>query len=315
VRNHLTYSAFGELTSQSDPSVATQFGYTGREFEPATGVQYNRGRFYAPFTGKFLSPDPIGFSGGDPNLYRYVRNNPQSYTDPLGTLTVIPFIPRPEPDPDGFVTTFRESFLLGIASIRYQFDWAAWKILNHWLFGEGKPIRIKDSFTWTEYMTADNADTRGNGEEFPFLKTVQGKLKQIAEEMPLNTTKNIYPIIRSIELRDGYTTGYGLLHGPSRGFHVQGLATKKGTTCNDFQVNFDLRYSWADDIDPNYKSTTPGKEQFYVNIGKFISAIEGLTAPKDYQIDIGWDAKSLYSRRKGTKFNYVEGWPFAQKID
>jgi RHS repeat-associated protein len=88
VRNHLTYSAFGELTSQSDPSVATQFGYTGREFEPATGIQYNRGRFYAPFTGKFLSPDPIGFSGGDPNLYRYVKNSPVGAIDPSGNVKI-----------------------------------------------------------------------------------------------------------------------------------------------------------------------------------------------------------------------------------
>jgi RHS repeat-associated protein len=84
VRNHLTYSAFGELTNQSDPSVTTQFGYTGREFEPATGLQYNRGRFYAPFTGKFLSPDPIGFDSGDLNLYRYVGNSPIDEIDPLG---------------------------------------------------------------------------------------------------------------------------------------------------------------------------------------------------------------------------------------
>jgi RHS repeat-associated protein len=84
VRNHLTYSAFGELTSQSDPSVTTQFGYTGREFEPATGLQYNRGRFYAPFTGKFLSPDPIGFDSGDVNLYRYVSNRPITDVDPSG---------------------------------------------------------------------------------------------------------------------------------------------------------------------------------------------------------------------------------------
>ncbi len=84
VRNHLVYDAFGGLTSQTNSSVTTQFGYTGREFEPATGLQYNRGRFYAPFTGKFISPDPIGFAAGDANLYRYVRNSPVGAIDPLG---------------------------------------------------------------------------------------------------------------------------------------------------------------------------------------------------------------------------------------
>ncbi|WP_019498357.1 RHS repeat-associated core domain-containing protein [Pseudanabaena sp. PCC 6802] len=87
VRNHLVYDAFGGLTSQSNSSVTTQFGYTGREFEPATGapgLQYNRRRFYAPPNGMFISPDPIGFDAGDTNLYRYVFNNPIDGADPTG---------------------------------------------------------------------------------------------------------------------------------------------------------------------------------------------------------------------------------------
>jgi RHS repeat-associated protein len=39
---------------------------------------------YNPSTGRFLSEDPIGFSSGDLNLYRYVNNSPVIYTDPLG---------------------------------------------------------------------------------------------------------------------------------------------------------------------------------------------------------------------------------------
>jgi len=31
-----------------------------------------------------LSEDPIGFRGGDVNLYRYVLNNPTRYNDPYG---------------------------------------------------------------------------------------------------------------------------------------------------------------------------------------------------------------------------------------
>ena len=43
-------------------------------------------RHYSPETGTFISPDPIGFRGGDPNLYRYVVNNPINYIDPDGRV-------------------------------------------------------------------------------------------------------------------------------------------------------------------------------------------------------------------------------------
>lgn len=40
-----------------------------------------------PEFGRFTSRDPIGFTGGDSNLYRYVYNQPTKFLDPFG-LTV-----------------------------------------------------------------------------------------------------------------------------------------------------------------------------------------------------------------------------------
>ena len=42
--------------------------------------------FFNPDTGRFLSEDPIGFDGGDSNLYRYVGNNLINFTDPFGEV-------------------------------------------------------------------------------------------------------------------------------------------------------------------------------------------------------------------------------------
>lgn len=47
-----------------------------------TGAYY-RARYYDPTIGRFISEDPIGFSGGV-NFYRYVGNNPILLIDPYG---------------------------------------------------------------------------------------------------------------------------------------------------------------------------------------------------------------------------------------
>ena len=39
---------------------------------------------YDTYTGRFMEEDPLGFAGGDLNLYRYVKNEPTNATDPSG---------------------------------------------------------------------------------------------------------------------------------------------------------------------------------------------------------------------------------------
>lgn len=57
---------------------------TGREWDKETGLYYYRARYYDPMEGRFISKDPIGFDGGDVNLYGYVQNNPINWVDPSG---------------------------------------------------------------------------------------------------------------------------------------------------------------------------------------------------------------------------------------
>lgn len=80
---HAAYDGFGRLTAQSG-SGGDRFKFSGREYDSATGLYHNRNREYDPETGRFMSPDPIGFDAGDANLYRYVGNSPVNSSDPLG---------------------------------------------------------------------------------------------------------------------------------------------------------------------------------------------------------------------------------------
>jgi hypothetical protein len=45
---------------------------------------FYRARWYSPELGRFISEDPIGFRGGDINLFGYVKNKPLNRRDPRG---------------------------------------------------------------------------------------------------------------------------------------------------------------------------------------------------------------------------------------
>ncbi len=79
------YDSFGKRRHR-DHKVNQPYTFTGREWDKETGLYYYRARYYDPEIGRFISKDPIGFAGGDTNLYRYVGNSPLNWIDPLGLI-------------------------------------------------------------------------------------------------------------------------------------------------------------------------------------------------------------------------------------
>ena len=57
------------------------FGFAGGLYDPDTKLTHFGYREYDPFTGRWTSKDPIGFKGGDSNLYGYVLNDPVNLVD------------------------------------------------------------------------------------------------------------------------------------------------------------------------------------------------------------------------------------------
>jgi RHS repeat-associated protein len=72
------------LTSQSAPSSADRFAYTGAESQSDLGYQLHDHRWYDTRTGRWTSEDPDGFGAGDYHLERYLHNGPTNATDPSG---------------------------------------------------------------------------------------------------------------------------------------------------------------------------------------------------------------------------------------
>jgi len=85
-----TYSPYGVCTSGglACPASGIPYRYTGRRFDPETGLYYYRARYYAPDDtrgGRFYQTDPVGYTA-DLNLYAYVGNDPTDREDALGLM-------------------------------------------------------------------------------------------------------------------------------------------------------------------------------------------------------------------------------------
>ena len=68
--NTYSYDSFGRSTASSS-GLVNPFQFTGREFDPESGIYLYRARYYDAVAGRFLSEDSIRFRGGV-DFYSYV---------------------------------------------------------------------------------------------------------------------------------------------------------------------------------------------------------------------------------------------------
>jgi RHS repeat-associated protein len=111
--NHIVYDSFGNVLSQSNSANGDRFLFAGMQFDATAGQYYDQARYYSAAVGRFMSQDPMSFTAGDVDLYRYVGNKPTSSDDPSGLQPPSPvrppapgnpfYRPIPKPTPPVFL--------------------------------------------------------------------------------------------------------------------------------------------------------------------------------------------------------------------
>ena len=90
VVDHIIYSAFGGVTSESNPAEGSLFKFTARATDNTTGIEFHDERVKIAGSADWMSEDPIGFTAGDTNTRRYCENSPTNLTDPSGLAALTP---------------------------------------------------------------------------------------------------------------------------------------------------------------------------------------------------------------------------------
>lgn len=135
------YDADGKPLCES--AVGNRVLWQGREYSWATGLYYFRARWYDPVTGRWLSKDPIGISGGL-NQYVGCANNPVNNRDPLG-LDVIYLVDD----------TIAALAYQGHAAALVGSDRSGW---TYYSFGVGRSVRTAmDNYDVKHYRTLREA--------------------------------------------------------------------------------------------------------------------------------------------------------------
>jgi RHS repeat-associated protein len=94
------YDAFGAVTA-SYGTVSQPWGFTGRELDGDSGLEYFRDRFADALTARWTQPDRLRLREG-PNRFRFLRANPVRYADPSGQK-----IGRVAPELEATITLLR----------------------------------------------------------------------------------------------------------------------------------------------------------------------------------------------------------------
>ncbi|MCB9757829.1 MAG: RHS repeat-associated core domain-containing protein [Candidatus Omnitrophica bacterium] len=80
----IDYDSFGNIIADTNPTFTVPFGFAGGLDDRDIGLVHFGFRDYDPATGRWTAKDPIGFAGGDVDVYGYVLNDPVNLIDPFG---------------------------------------------------------------------------------------------------------------------------------------------------------------------------------------------------------------------------------------
>ncbi|WP_169738249.1 RHS repeat domain-containing protein [Maridesulfovibrio frigidus] len=89
--------SFGNLIVDTNGAIDIPLGFAAGLLDKDTGLVHFGYREYDPEIGRFTTPDPIGFAGGDVDVYGYCWDDPNNFVDRDGLMGYVPRIAQYAP--------------------------------------------------------------------------------------------------------------------------------------------------------------------------------------------------------------------------
>ena len=170
------YGPFGELIRATGPMASSNpFRFSTKFQDCETELLYYGYRYYSPFSGRWINPDPIGVEGGV-NHYAFICNDPLDRSDWIGLMEIkhvgpgFQFVPPPQNyfwlgiyarfDAQDYAKVGGSAYVVS----RAQLSWRIRPCGGNWFSGTGKAYFL-DSF----YM-GSNGDVAGFGAGTPMME-------------------------------------------------------------------------------------------------------------------------------------------------
>lgn len=118
------YTAFGEVMGEA----SLPWLFANKRYDPLTGLVHFGRRDYNPATGRFITPDPLGFTDGS-NRYAYCHNDPLNRLDVFGLQSELSN--EAQTESPGFFEVLKEKFLAIFESIKNAFCLRPKQVFEH----------------------------------------------------------------------------------------------------------------------------------------------------------------------------------------